>query len=191
MREPKRISRIIITSIALVFIIAVIITIIFAFKAYSGINLALEAAFDDAKILSDNAKGVDVDIDFSLSGSVYDVEFYSQRQKYKYKVDSKGNILFCFRESEEGSSAQISSTSDAKTTEASETVSDITEQHAKQLALSNAGVSESKITEYDADLENFNGIKVYEIEFEYGGYEYNYYINASNGAIVQFDKQRD
>ncbi len=188
MTEPKRISRIIITSIAFVFVISVVVAIFFAFKTYRGINAALDASFNDAKILPENAKVVDVDVNFNLRGSVYDVEFYSQRQKYEYKVDSKGNILFCLRESEEGSSAQNSIGSAA---EGTETVSDISEQHAKRLALSNAGVNEDKISQYDADLETFNGIKVYDIEFEYAGYEYNYYINASNGAIVQFDKQLD
>ena len=96
-----------------------------------------------------------------------------------------------FRKSEEGSSAQLYSDSSAKGSEKSETESDISEQHAKQLALSQAKLDESKIFDYDADIETFGGIKIYDIEFKYDGYEYNYYINASNGAIVQYNKERD
>lgn len=189
MKEPKRISRIIITCFASVFVLAVIITIFFAFKAYSGMNVALEAAFNDAKILPETAKAIDVDIDFRFRGSVYDIEFYSNRQKYEYKIDSGGEVLFCYREAEQGSSAQNSSTSAGEGIGDSETVFDISEQHAKQLALSNAGVSEKNITDYDSDLEMLNGIKVYDIEFDCNGYEYNYYINSSNGAVVKFDKE--
>ena len=189
MKEPKRISRIIITCLAAIFVLTVVIAIFFTFKAYSGMNIALEAAFNDAKILPETASAIDVDIDFRFSGSVYDIEFYSQRQKYEYKVDSKGDVLFCFRESEHGSAAQNSSNSAAQGVGDSETIFDISEQHAKQLAISNAGVNEKNITDYDADLEMFNGIKVYDIEFDCNGYEYNYYINASNGAVVKFDKE--
>ena len=191
MKEPKRLSRIIITAVAFIFAVLIVVAIFFCFKAYSGMNVALDVAFNDAKVLPENAKGVDVEIDFSLMGSVYDVEFYSERQKYEYKIDSKGEVLIGFRRSEEGSSAQLSADSAAKGTEKSETVSDITEQHAKQLVLSHAKVDETKISDYDADIESFEGIKVYEIEFKYNGYEYNYHINSSNGAIVQFNKERD
>jgi len=191
MTEPKRVNRIIITTIALIFVIAVIVAIFFCYNVYSGMNTALDAALADAKVLPENAKGVDVEVDFNFRGSVYDVEFYSDRQKYEYKIDSKGEILIGFRKSEEGSSAQLYSDSSAKGSEKSETVSDISEQHAKQLALSQAKLDESKIFDYDADIETFGGIKIYDIEFKYDGYEYNYYINASNGAVVQYNKERD
>ncbi len=194
MTDKKRIgrpARITVTVIALVLIIVSVVAIYFAYKAYSGMNVALDTAFADAKILSENARAVDVDVQLKNRGFVYDVEFYSDRQKYEYTVDSKGEILFVYRQTEEGNTAQISVDSSSQKYPESETVSDISEQHAKQLALSHANINEKSITDYDSDIETVGGIKVYEIEFKYSGYEYNYYINASNGAIVKFYKERD
>ena len=73
MTEPKRVNRIIITTIALIFVIAVIVAIFFCYNVYSGMNTALDAALADAKVLPENAKGVDVEVDFSFRGSIYDV----------------------------------------------------------------------------------------------------------------------
>lgn len=190
MTEQKRMSRtarIIITTIASILILALVAVVFVGYRLYSGMNNAFEIALSDSQVLAENAKAVELDFDFKRGSVLYDVEFYSQGKKYEYKINSDGEILFGSRQSEQGSTAQQSQDSSSLNA----TLSDITEQHAKQLALSQAGIDESKIYDYDSDIENLNGVKVYDIEFKYDGYEYNYYINAANGAVVQFNKEID
>lgn len=194
MTEQKRMNRtarIVITIVALVVIAVVTVVIYFGFRAYSGMNTAFEIALNDAGVLAQHAKAVDVDFDFGLRGTVYEVEFYSQRHKYSYVIDSDGTILQGTGLSEEGSTAQQSKDSSSQSAPHDETVSDITEQHAKQLVLSQASIDETQIYDYDCEIESFAGVKVYEIEFGYNGYEYTYYVNTANGAIVQHGKKFD
>ena len=43
----------------------------------------------------------------------------------------------------------------------------------------------------DIELDYKYGKKVYEVSFDYQYHEYEYYIDASNGDIVHFFKERD
>lgn len=60
---------------------------------------------------------------------------------------------------------------------------------AKNIALSNAGVSASAASFTKVELDYDDGIHVYEIEFISGDYEYEYEINANTGKIVSYDKE--
>ena len=65
----------------------------------------------------------------------------------------------------------------------------ISSDKAKQLALSHAGVSASNAQRYHSKLDLEDGRRVYEIEFDAGGYEYDYEIDAKTGEILKFDKE--
>ena len=42
-----------------------------------------------------------------------------------------------------------------------------------------------------AEFEKENGLAVFDVEFEYGKYEYEYKINAENGKIILAEKGID
>ena len=63
----------------------------------------------------------------------------------------------------------------------------ITMATAKSIALKDAGISPSKAVFVEAKLGWENGIRVYDLEFISGAYEYDYDIAVSNGAIVDKD----
>lgn len=67
----------------------------------------------------------------------------------------------------------------------------IGEMKARKIALAHAGISESSITVYTMDMDVENGVMVYEIEFVYEGYEYEYDIDAQTGEIVKNKKEID
>ena len=67
----------------------------------------------------------------------------------------------------------------------------IGEAKAKAIALEHADVAEKDIWNYEWELDGDKGIMVYEIEFKLDGYEYDYEINATTGAIVKNQKERD
>lgn len=65
--------------------------------------------------------------------------------------------------------------------------SDIGRDAALEVALGDAGVSESDATRLRVSEDRDDGRKVYEIRFDVADKEYDYEIQASNGAILSSD----
>ena len=59
----------------------------------------------------------------------------------------------------------------------------ISKEKAKEIALKHANAEESKISDYEIDLDTENGVLVYEISFDYNGKEYDYDVDANTGEI--------
>ena len=59
---------------------------------------------------------------------------------------------------------------------------------AKQIALSRAGVSSSNAYFTKAKLDYDDGVRVYEIEFYAGNYEYELEIGAKSGNVLSYDR---
>lgn len=60
---------------------------------------------------------------------------------------------------------------------------------AKEIAFAHAGVPTEAVTTYTLDMDVENGVMVYELEFQYGGYEYEYDVNAETGEIIKSEKE--
>lgn len=67
----------------------------------------------------------------------------------------------------------------------------ISEEQAKNAALSHAGVSANAITAYESGLDREHGIMVYDIDFKCEGFEYDYEIDAATGSVLKNQKERD
>ena len=67
----------------------------------------------------------------------------------------------------------------------------IGEESAKAAALAHAGLSESDISRFEIEFDFEDGVMVYEISFYAGTYEYGYDINATTGAVVSYERDRD
>lgn len=66
---------------------------------------------------------------------------------------------------------------------------DIGESKAKEIALENAGVTESDISRYQSSKDRDDGKTLYEIQFASGDTEYEYEINAENGNIISYGSE--
>ena len=64
-------------------------------------------------------------------------------------------------------------------------------EKAKSIALKHAGLSASEIAQFEWEMDFEHGVMVYDIEFVYSGYEYDYEINARSGEVIQADRERD
>lgn len=60
----------------------------------------------------------------------------------------------------------------------------ISEDEAKQIALTKAGLSADQISDYEIDIEDLDDRIVYQVEFEVGDTDYDYYIDIYTGEIV-------
>ena len=132
--------------------------------------------------LADEIRYSEVDAELDESPAQYEVEITGQKgEEIEYKIDAyTGTILESKRETEE------------KTSAAQPTFSgDIGYAKAKSIALNHAGVSESKAYDMEIELDEEDGMLVYEVEFKSGGMEYSYEINAATGAIVKQETEPD
>lgn len=66
----------------------------------------------------------------------------------------------------------------------------IGEAKAESIALKHAKVESSLAKNLVCKLDVENGIKVYEVEFYFNGYEYEYEINAVSGKVLKAEKER-
>ena len=64
-------------------------------------------------------------------------------------------------------------------------------EKALDLALANAGLTREQVWDIDVELERKFGKMVFEVSFDAGQYEYEYYVDAENGEIVKSFKEID
>ena len=62
---------------------------------------------------------------------------------------------------------------------------------AKEIVLNKLGIKENKVSKLEIELDLDNGVMVYDIEFYYNGYEYDYEVNAVDGTIIKSDKDKE
>lgn len=74
---------------------------------------------------------------------------------------------------------------------ANSTNTKISREQAKKIALDEAGVIESDIHDFEIELDKDFGVLVYEIEFNVGGTEYQYEVNADSGKISKREMDLD
>ncbi len=141
---------------------------------------AKSIALSDAGVSSSEATITKSKLDYDDGIRVYDIEFYTSEREYEYEINaSTGKVVSRSSEAFRVGNGNVGSTSF------------IGVDRAKEIATEHAGVSSSSVTFSKAKLENDDGYTVYEIEFYYNGMEYEYTINASTGAIMEYDYDRD
>lgn len=109
--------------------------------------------------------------------AVFDVDFDHKGQEYSYTIDATtGEVLE--REQEV-----------ADTT----VTSNLTADDAKAVALAdfakNNNASESDASYVTVKQDTDDGLVVYDVDFQYNGYEFSYEINAETGDIRSFDQE--
>ncbi len=131
-----------------------------------------------------------VDPELDESPAHYEVEIKSQSgEEFEYKLDAyTGAILESKREVEDGAETPAVQPSRPEPPAA---VQDIGYAKAKSIALNHAGVSENEAYDMDIELDDEDGILVYEVEFKSGNMEYDYEINAATGAILKHESELD
>lgn len=112
----------------------------------------------------------------------YDIEFISGNYEYEFEIRAKDGKITDFDKEKAEVKASASKPSKSKY---------ITSQKAQSIALSHAKLKAEQVKGLKAEFEKENGLAVFEVEFEYGKYEYEYKINAENGKIILTEKETD
>ncbi len=119
----------------------------------------------------------------SIGANEYEVEFIYNGFKYKVDIDAlTGNVNAV--QKEEFVQADQSDT----------TVNDIGKDEAVKIALEKAGLADVPVNELSrllVVLDRDDGRLEYDIDFIYNGYEYDISVSASDGTVLEFDKERE
>ena len=87
--------------------------------------------------------------------------------------------------------SDINTSNDTSTSNNTNTNNYISRDKAIEIALNHAKLEKSSVRDLDADLERKYNTVVYEVDFEYQNYDYEYYIDATKGTIVHSFKEID
>lgn len=156
---------------------------------YIGMEKALYAALDHAGVSKDAAYDISVKLEADEDGIEYEVEFKSGGMEYEYDINAMTGAVIKYESEKDDDYVKPTS---AATTSSSNGKTLIGEEKAKEIAFKAAGVSASDAKKLSVKLDNEDdGTVKYEVEFDYGQYEYEYDINAYTGAVISSDKDID
>lgn len=142
---------------------------------YIGMDGAKEIAYANAEVDASNVVLKKAKFEVDNGVHVYEIEFTVNGVEYEYEINA---ITGAVIEKEVGGSP----------TTPPQTGNYIGIDAAKLAALTHAGFTAEQVTRLSAKLEIERGIYVYEVEFRFGGNEYEYEINATTAAIISVDK---
>ncbi len=196
----KKYGKIIIIVVGILVVIALLILIYFK-TTFISKNEVKDIVAANMNVSSSDLYFEDIDFDFDKG--VYEVEvWYINDAVYEYKIDARtstegGRIIYTdFKYFTNGitddkNSNNSNNNSNNYSTNGSTnnaTTASITVDEAKNIALTNANLTENVVQFLRTEQEYDNGVLVYEIDFTYGDYEYDYKINANTSEIVSFDR---
>lgn len=160
-------------------------------SAYIGEQKAKEVAYKYAKVNEKDVTRVICELDWEDGVMVYEIDFDAAGMEYELEInaktadvvkfDSEKSDDFRYQEQKNNPSSQQTTTNGQY----------IDEDAAKQAAFKHAGVDASKVTKCVAEFEHKHGTKIYEIDFDANGFEYEYDINALTGDVLQYSKEKD
>lgn len=146
----------------------------FARSSAIGEDAAANFAFADAGVDPASAQRLRVEFDREEDRFVYEVEFTADGAEYEYRIDSKdGSVV---KKEKKALSApqggQPGGMTPSKTLE-----------EAGEIALADAGVTASNVVFTEEELDQDNGLWVYEFTFRTENAKFEYEINANTGDI--------
>ncbi len=153
-----------------------------------SINEAKQIALAHAKVAQKDATFVKTELEYENNRQVYDIEFYSGNVEYDYEIDAVSGEIISSDLDIEDYSIPVNTQDTQQQTNVNAANGDIGIEKAKDIALSDAGLSRGNVSFVKAEPDYDDGVKVYDIEFYSANVEYDYEINAASGAIVSVDR---
>ena len=141
-----------------------------------GMEEAKEAALKHAGLTAAEVTFIKEELDYDDGKTEYDLEFVTTTTKYEYEISAEdGAVLGNSQEPVEQVPENLLGQGV------------ISIDQAKEAALNHAGVSPEQAAYIKVELEQDDGIAQYEIEFYANGKEYSSTIQASTGAVIEYE----
>lgn len=147
-----------------------------------GSAAAKEAALKHAGVSESQVSGLRVETDWDDGVLEYKVEFFCNRTEYEYEINGATGAILSVEQDQEDT---------ASSGDAGAAANHIGIEAAKTAALQHAGISAKDVYDLSVESELDDRIPHYEVEFKSGGIEYGYEIDASTGAVLQYEREQD
>ena len=169
--------------------------------AYIGNEAAEAAALKHAGVTKEKATALHSKLEWEHGKMVYDVEFASEGFEYEYDIDALTGEVVDFEKDVDDdyrpTTASNQTSTPAQTTPAQTTPAqtapaaqqEIGAAAAQEKALAHAGLTAGQVTELEVEFDYDD--KEYDVSFKYGGYEYDYEIDAYTGNVIWSEKEVD
>ncbi len=152
---------------------------------YIGEEAAKKAALSNAKVSASKVKYINARIEYDDGRPEhYEVKFAVGNVQYEYEIDLYSGKVLEASVKDYGSHHTEKPQNEGTTASG---IKNIGEKAAKSAALSHAGLTESQVKLLKVEYDISGGIAVYEVEFIYNNYEYEYKINAATGAVLKYE----
>ncbi len=170
---------------------------------YIGIDAAKAVALESAGVAEDDAVFSTAGLDKRNGMDYYAVDFTADGQSYEYDIDAVTGVVI--DSSSGGGTAETPAAGDddgtasapaaaspspsaGQTTGGQAAATAVTEEQARETALSHAGLTADQVTFVRSELDRDDGRLMYDVEFYTSDYkEYDYEIDASTGEILSYD----
>ena len=170
---------------------------------YIGIDAAKAVALESAGVAEDDAVFSTAGLDKRNGMDYYAVDFTAGGQSYEYDIDAVTGVVI--DSSSGGGTAETPAAGDddgtasapaaaspspsaGQTTGGQAAATAVTEEQARETALSHAGLTADQVTFVRSKLDRDDGRLMYDVEFYTSDYkEYDYEIDASTGEILSYD----
>ena len=154
-------------------------------SSYITLDKAKEIALNHSGVDASKAAFFDREFDLDDGKAVYEIDFVAGGIEYEYEVDAKTGKILSFESDRDDH--------DDKTVTESKPTSTgyITKAAAKKAALDHVGVKEADAYFEKVELDEDDGLVLFEIEFTANGKEYEYDINAKTGKVVGSEQEVD
>ena len=153
-------------------------------KGATGYQVYLYSPAKDKYVKKATVKNNSVTISKLKAGTSYKfkVRAYFKVNSDVYYGDFSDVITVKTKASSVSSASSVKSKSEAKLISSSKAVS---------TALAHAGLKKSQVRDLSWELDKEKGVSVYEVDFDYGKYEFSYEIDSKSGKILHSEKERD
>ncbi len=136
-----------------------------------------KAGLDKADVVFTKAK-----LDYDDGRLVYEIDFKTDETRYDAEVDATNGEIIQWEVEAKNNAANKEQTANAEL---------ITLEDAKKIALDKAGLKEKDVVFEEARLDKDDGRLVYDIEFRHDRVEYSFEIDATDGTIIEWEKDND
>ena len=137
---------------------------------------AKAAALAAAGVNAADASFIKVELERDDGRAYYEIKFRAGNTVYEFEINAETGAV---EDREE----------DREKTAVKEHTAKLTAEEAKAKAIAHAGVNAADARIIHAELDNDDGIPVYEVEFIVGNTEYDYEIHAVTGEVLSFETE--
>ena len=168
---------------------------------YIGIDAAKAVALESAGVAEDDAVFSTAGLDKRNGMDYYAVDFTAGGQSYEYDIDAVTGVVI--DSSSGGGTAETPAAGDDDGTASAPAAASpspsagqttggqaaaVTEEQARETALSHSGLTADQVTFVRSELDRDDGRLMYDVEFYTSDYkEYDYEIDAATGEILSYD----